>query len=172
MKFDDNSSKYLNIVPDVVRTSIRPLTDDANTIIFGYLMENGESSFSEILKALRLDNNTLNRALLKLVEGGLVERHLRKNKEVNLYSYYKSTLLGNLILKKLIEANNEILFGESLLGITTYSPDYLFVTPLKGLTKASEGGTKTIFVSSTKPHFSSGDLKSRPKKEFRLITED
>jgi predicted ArsR family transcriptional regulator len=66
-----------------------------------YLTTCGDASAKELKKALNLKRNTLHYHLNKLVDVGLVQKRTRnKPASTGLYTYYRASSFGKMILEK------------------------------------------------------------------------
>lgn len=69
------------------------------------LVHAGEMSPTELVEAMSIDDSTLHYHLGKLVEEGLVEKRQRTEPGSDgLYSYYRATILAEIILEHGVEA--------------------------------------------------------------------
>ncbi len=77
----------------------RSIGNETRFRILDLLVEEGASSAKELRNELRVESNTLHYHLDRLVAVGLVENRKRKEPDTEgLYSYYRSTSLGEGIL--------------------------------------------------------------------------
>jgi DNA-binding HxlR family transcriptional regulator len=105
----NESSKYYELIPLIIRNSIKGLNNKHRQNILCYLLTKGKTSYTKLQKEIGISKSLLANHLQILMKYALIynsynAKHFREE-----YSFYEISKLGNKILQKLINMVCEIL---------------------------------------------------------------
>jgi len=105
--FDDKNLNYQSTIPDTFKFALNAVSNKIRFALLLFLIDNGPTSFTEIVEITRSVKSLVANHVKKLELGALVQNYFEKVKESNDYSFYKITVFGKSIVSGLLNNYND-----------------------------------------------------------------